>query len=254
MGVELISVGSQAPWYTKVSPPVIRGLEGWFCFDTDISRIGFNRAPGKPDASIIGSPTVFSNYARFTGLSHYLNTGISETADMTILCVGKAAAAVPASASPSGDATTPMYCGTYSGSGTIVEGYSSTYGIALHHNAPTYQSFTAARSDGPGSVTSAQAQITSDVPTDWGLRVGRTGQNVLSYTNNLTTNKPRSNTSSTIRVPSNRTLRIGGGYTNFAAQVDISQIVIFSVALTDAEISQIAALMRTRAARLGITV
>ena len=254
MGVELISVGSQAPWYTKVSPPVTRGLEGWFCFDTDISRIGLNRAPGKPDATIVGSPTVFSSYARFTGLSHYLNTGINETADMTILVVGKAANAIPAGAAATGDATTPMYCGTFFGPGTIVDGYPSTTGIGLHHNAPAVQVLTAGRSSGAGLTTSAQAQIAADVPTAWGLRVGRTGKDTLNFTENLTTNKSQANPTSTIRVPSNKTLRIGGGYMNFAAQVDISQIVIYSVALTDGEINQIATLMRKRAARLGISV
>ena len=84
MGLKLISPGSLAPWYTKVIPPVTRSLEGWFCFDTALERIGYNRAPGKGNAKLVGIPTVFATHARFKGGLNYLETLIAETDQFTV--------------------------------------------------------------------------------------------------------------------------------------------------------------------------
>ncbi|CNH15967.1 hypothetical protein [Yersinia intermedia] len=253
MGVELISVGSVAPWYTKVSPPVIRGLEGWFCFDTDISRIAFNRAPGKSDAVIVGLPVVNDKFSRFKGLSNYLNTNIPESTEMTVFVVGKSAVNLPEQSIPANYAGYPMYFGNYPGGDSTVPGH-TTYGCGLFHDTPTKLSMTASRlSAGTGLATSAQAQIT-DTPSAWGLRVVRVGEGVKTRTMNLTTGVAGEYAAITQRLPSTHTLRIGGAYSTFTGEVDISQIVIYSAALTDEEIAAVASLMRVRSARLGITV
>ena len=113
---------------------------------------------------------------------------------------------------------------------------------------------TASRlSAGTGLATSAQAQIT-DTPSAWGLRVVRVGEGVKTRTMNLTTGVAGEYAAITQRLPSTHTLRIGGAYSTFTGEVDISQIVIYSAALTDEEIAAVASLMRVRSARLGITV
>ena len=89
MGIKLVSPGALAPWYTKVIPPVSRGLEGWFCFDTAIERVGFNRALGKSNAKVIGAPVVFSTHARFKGGSNYLETAIAETPISQLLSLAR---------------------------------------------------------------------------------------------------------------------------------------------------------------------
>lgn len=249
MGVELISVGSQAPWYTKVSPPVTRGLEGWFCFDTDINRIGFNRAPGKKDATIVGLPVVTENYARLKGLANYLTTDINESTDMTILIISRAAS-IP-NGTP-GD-TTPMHFGNYLGPSAIA-GYTTSYGISLYNQTSDKMTGAATRDNGTGSAVTSAGAIQTETIANWNLRVLRTGNGVTTDYINLTTNTKLSSANTNIRVPSTNKLRIGSGYTTFAGTVDVSHMIAYSVALTDAEISQIAALMRKRATRLGISV
>ncbi|MDA5495395.1 hypothetical protein PGS50_19355 [Yersinia intermedia] len=254
MGVELISVGSVAPWYTKVSPPVIRGLEGWFCFDTDISRIAFNRAPGKSDAVIVGLPEVNGSFTRFKSLSNYLNTNIPESVEMTVFIVGKSPVAIGEPSVPANHVPHPMYFGNYPGGNSSVSGY-TTYGCGMFNDGPARLAMTASRiSSGTGSATSAQASITTDNPTAWGLRVARFGEMTKTRVQNLTTGAFGEYAATTQRLPSVNPLRIGGAYSTFSGEVDISQIVIYSAALTDEEIAAVASLMRVRSARLGITV
>ncbi|HDW3220055.1 TPA: hypothetical protein RMM45_004235 [Escherichia coli] len=253
MGVELISVGTPAPWYTKVSPPVTRGLEGWFCLDTDISRIGFNRAPGKADAVIVGVPAVNADSARLKGLTNYLSTDVTESADMTVLVISKAVS-IPDGAPATAGETTPMHFGSYSGVPALPGYPNNSYGISLFNTYPDRSNVGAARDDGTGSgITSAQTFQTETIH-NWNLRVIRTGDSVTTDFINLTTNRKTSSTVTTRRVPTGNKMRIGSGYSQYSGTVDVSHIVFYSVALTDSEISQIAALMRARAARLGITV
>jgi hypothetical protein len=72
--------------------------------------------------------------------------------------------------------------------------------------------------------------------------------------NNLTAGTSATGALSTLRVPADRAFRIGSAYANFGAEVDISQVIIHSARLTDDEVTAIAAVMRKRAARLGIAV
>ena len=124
MGIKLVSPGALAPWYTKVIPPVSRGLEGWFCFDTAIERVGFNRALGKSNAKVIGAPVVFSTHARFKGGSNYLETAIAETPDLTIIVVGKASGPLGGT----GTSTAVPYVGNYGGASNGLSG-----GVELYH-------------------------------------------------------------------------------------------------------------------------
>jgi hypothetical protein len=255
MGIKLISKGSVAPWNSKVIPPVTRGLQGWFTFDTDVSRFALNRAPGKPDAVMIGNPTAFTTHGRFKGLVNFLETQFSETVDQTIIVVGKAVSAIPANASATGDANTPAYAGNYYGS-SATEGFTgNVYGSSLFHSAPATLSGNGARSGGVNNPVNAIADLASEVPTAWGIRAIRVAEAPGTNTVfNLTRGVSSSNALITSRVLAATKLRIGSAHRNFGGEVDISVVAVYAAALTDAEITQVAEAMRKRMARFGITV
>ncbi|MCE1053433.1 MULTISPECIES: hypothetical protein [Pseudomonas putida group] len=66
--------------------PVKSGLEGAFLFGDGGAQIGRNYAPGKANAVVVGSPQAMNGYTTFNETG-YLESGISETAEMTIIIV-----------------------------------------------------------------------------------------------------------------------------------------------------------------------
>ena len=254
MGLRIIATGTLAPWNTKILSPVPRNLEGWFEFDTDAARIGWNRAPGKASASIIGIPAIAASHARFKGLENFVQTAIKETAELTVLVVGKAAAAIPGGASISGDASTPAYVSSYNGPSTNPAYPGTSTGASLYHVATTTMTGTGARDNSSGALATGSQILSGETPTSWGLRVLRLSSSSPIVVNNLTTSASATGSLSTLRVPADRAFRIGSAYANFGAEVDISQVIIHSARLTDDETAAIAAVMRKRAARLGIAV
>ncbi|AIR90238.1 hypothetical protein [Pseudomonas cremoricolorata] len=246
MGIKLVSPGALAPWYTKVIPPVSRGLEGWFCFDTSLDRIGYNRASGKANARLVGVPSVFSTHARFKGGVNFLETAIAETEEFTVLVVGKAAGPLGGT----GTATAVPYVGNYAGASPGLAG-----GLQLYHISDTTLTGQANRlnSTGDGS-TSAQSQI-SDVAANWGIRCLRSSGSGGNQTWNLTTGVKGNQQLTTKRLLASVPLRIGGTYAStFGGESDVSHVAVYSVALTDDEITVVAAAMRKRMARLGVIV
>ena len=255
MGLKLISKGSVAPWNSTVIPAVTRGLEGWFTFDTDISRFSLNRAPGKLDALLTGTPTAFATHGRFKGLVNFLETQIVETANMTMVVVGKAVNAVPSGASPSGDANTPIYVGNYFGD-SATEGYlGNVYGTSLFHAAPATLTGNGARESGSGGIMTGAVDLLDELPTAWGIRAVRASEAPAgNAVFNLTRGVMTLSGAVTPRLLANTKMRIGSAHRNFGGDVDISAVAIYSVALSDGEIHQVADSMRKRMARLGITV
>lgn len=253
MGIKLIANDTIAPWYTKVIPPVTRGLEGWFTFDTDVSRFGFNRAVGKPDASVIGSPVAYATHGRFKGLSNYLLTQIAETNELTIIVVGKAVNAIPAGASSTGDANTPFYAGNHRGE-VMTPGYTTAYGSAIYHNKPTATTGGGNRDNGSGGSSNFSIDLTGEEPINWGIRTLRIAPDGVDSITNSTRGVKQTRTTATTRVLSANKMQVGSGTTGFAAEVDISAVAFYSVALTDAELASVVSAMRKRMTRLGITV
>lgn len=255
MGIEIISVGSPAPWYTKVAPPVVRGLEGWFNFDTDISRVGFNRVEGKADGVIVGAPVVAAAYATFTGLSAFVQTAITESIEQTVILVSRANTTIPGGASVFGDANTPMHAGTYEGASANSTYPGTVPGAAVYQTEQTTTTFMASRRNAGDTATTGDVlSLTGETATNWGLRVLRTSSGAGNKLNNLTLGSVVTSTLISLRIPTTNTWRIGSGYTGFAGPVDVSQCIIFSTLLTDEEIAALAVPIRARAARLGITV
>lgn len=248
MGLKLTSPGALAPWYTKVIPPVIRNLEGWFCFDTALERIGFNRAPGKGNAKLVGNPTVFGTHARFKGGANYLETLIAESVKFTVLVVGK----TPGPLGGTGTPTAAPYVGNYAGASSNPLG---SGGMCLYHQTDTTLGGQAWRVNSTGDGTTSSQATANDTSSAWGLRVlrsdGVNGTKVMNLTTGISSNQPLATT----RITATSPLRIGGVYgTTFLGETDISHVVVFSDALTDDEINQVAAVMRRRMARLGILV
>lgn len=255
MGSTITAPGVTAPWNSKVRPAVSRGLEAWFTFDTDAARFGFNRAMDKGNAAIIGAPQAFAAHGRFKGLTNFLQTQASETADQTLIVIGKAAAPIPAGASGGGDANTPYYVGNRYGA-SIPAGYTGVaLGTSLYHRNPATLTATGGRMTTDGTNADIGAlDLSADVPTDWGIRVMRVAANGVSVVQNITRGLRRDGTLATARVLSDAKHRIGSATTGFGAEVDISAVAIFSSFLTDSELAQVVALMRKRMSRLGITV
>lgn len=248
MGLKLISPGALAPWYTKIIAPVTDSLEGWFCFDTALERIGFNRAPGKGNARIIGNPTVYSTHARFKGGANFLETLVSEPEKFTVLVVGK----VPGLLGGTGTPTAAPYIGTQAGESSSPLGPG---GMALYHITDTTFTGTAWRVTADGTGTTSSQANANDTPTTWGLRAlrcdGVNGTKLINLTTGISSIQPLA----TPRVRSTQPLRIGGVYgTTFLGETDISHVVIYSRALSDDELALVAAAMRKRMLRLGITV
>lgn len=248
MGLKLTSPGALAPWYTKTIPPVTRALEGWFCFDTALERIGYNRAPQKGNARMIGQPTVFATHARFKGGVSYLETLIPETAAMTILVVGK----LPGALGGTGTTTAAPYVASLSGA---TANPSLPGGVALYHTTDTTLTANANRMNSAGDgYTTGQANM-ADNPTNWGLRMLRTSSAGGTRVSNLTTGAFANQSLATNRLVTTVPLRIGGTYAStFLGETDISHVAIYSDALTDDEVALVAAAMRKRMARLGIAV
>lgn len=252
MGVLLVATGAVAPWNSKVALPVMRGLEGYFTFDTDVARFGFNRAPGKLDAIVTGAPLAFPTHGRFNGQSNFLTTKIQETVEQTIIVVGKSAAAVP---SGGAQADQPFYVSNNYGSAVNppYTGQVAT-GVTLSHPDNNRLSASGARDNGSGAPTSGSVSLTATPSNSWAIRAARVASGGVNTAMDLTVNTSAAGANANARVINDKMFRIGGAALNNSALVDISAVAIYSVALTDAEIQLVAGVMRKRMARLGIVV
>ncbi|WP_410480679.1 hypothetical protein ACJ70E_15795 [Pseudomonas plecoglossicida] len=247
MGIKLIAKDTIAPWDSKVVPPVTRGLQAWFTFDTDAARFSLNRAIGKPNADVVGAPVAYATHGRFKGLANYLKTQVPETAEMTIVAVGRLVSL------PTGSANGAMLVSNFSGN-AVTPGYTGTAtGVSLYSDGANFKG-TGCRDNGSGGMDTATATDATDTPTDWAIRAVRTQPSAINKYFNLTKGTSATNASVRARVLSDSMFRIGSATGNFAGEADISAVAIYSVALTDDEIRQVADAMRKRMTRLGISV
>lgn len=247
MGLKLIANDVLSPWHTKVVPPVTRGLEGWFTFDSDASRFSFNRAIGKSDAAVVGAPVAYATHGRFKGLTSYLQTAIEETDEQTLIVVGKSVVA------PTGAADGAFYVGNYQGNSKSPGYTGAAFGTSIFHSASTAVTGGSSRDNGSGGISSAQVLLTG-TPTTWAIRAVRTKSGVPTDVYNLTAGTKASSSSALARVIADTKHRIGSATGSFSGEVDISSVAIFSKYLAEDELFQLASVMRKRMARLGISV
>lgn len=78
--------GDGYPSLYGFSIPVLNGLEGAYLFGEGVSQMSRNYAPGKPNATVVGTPVSGQGFATFSETG-YLNTGIIEGPDMTMITV-----------------------------------------------------------------------------------------------------------------------------------------------------------------------
>jgi hypothetical protein len=256
MGVLIVAQDTLAAPTSKIISPVQRGLEGYFTFDTDASRFAVNRAPGKPNAAVVGTPVAFATHGRFKGNANFLQTQIAEVANMTLIVVGKAVSAVPDGSSGSGDANTPMYAGNFR-STVVTPGYTGVAGgVAMGHVSSTTMTGFGGRDNGSGALSSGIITLAAEAPTTWAIRAIRARQNGATTIQNVTTGTRSDSASTTLRTLNDLKMRIGsgGGSSGFAGEVDVSMAIFASVTWTDAELALVVEQIRARMTRLGITV
>jgi hypothetical protein len=249
MPTVITAYNTQAPWYSPVLPIVTRGLVGWFTFDTDASRFGVNRVLGASAAVVFGAPTAYATHGRFKGNVNYINTGIKETTEMTLIAVCRAVSV------PTGAADGIIFVGNIGGS-AITPGYEglSAFGVSIYMSTPDVLSGSACRDNGSGSTTSAGATISNEVQTDWAIRAVITAQVGGTIVKNLTQGTSGKRDSTATRVLSDAPFLIGSAPTSYTGESDISAVAVYSVALTDDEIAKVASQMRIRTTRLGLSV
>jgi ribosomal protein L24 len=249
MGIKLIARDTTAPWTSVVVPPVTRGLEAWFTFDTDAARFTFNRAMGKPNAILVGAPVAYPTHGRFKGLSNYLQTPIAETDEQTIFAVYKCVL------TPTNDATSGYVVGNFRGKSRTPgrEGQDSS-GVTLYAPASGLVG-KVSRHNGAGAVAFDDILGTGMTPaTSWSLRAIRTKSGQVSKVFDFTAGVSIEGVTTAARDLADTKLRIGSGTAFISGECDISSVAIYSSYLTDDEIAQVAAVMRKRMTRLGVAV
>lgn len=251
MGTKITSVGTRAPWNSRILPPVTRGLEFWFDADTEIRRGAFNRAMSKPAGTITGTPAAAATYISMSPGTGYVATQTQETIECTLFTLAK---------TQNVDAPT-MFVSSFSSAvnPALAPGYSgASFGMSIYSKAAGDMLWSACRDNGSGGLTSSGISLAgSKKSNEWAIRVMRVAADKTTAWDK-TTGLTAASANRLTRVPATDPIRVGSpvGSANQAAYpgvVDISQAIYYSAALTDAEIDQIVEVMRKRAARLGIT-
>ena len=231
-----------------VTPPIARGLQGWFTFDTSSGSFGRNRAKGKNNAQIVGAPVAYASHGRFKGGLNYLITDISDSDEITIMVVGRAVI------TPTSVTDGALLVGGYVGT-------SQTPGITgnatcgnLFFNNGTSVIASASRNGGAGTSSAGSVTVAGTSPTSWAIRAMRAKTGDVTKVFDLTAGVSNVGTSILQRALSNTKMRIGSATMDFTGESDISVVGIWATYLSDAEIEQNAELMRNRMQRLGISV
>lgn len=252
MGVKIIANDTVAPWNSKVVPPVTRGLEAWFTFDTDAARFAVNRAIGKPSAAVVGTPVAFAGYGRFKGNADYLVTQVKDADAITLFAV------VRAVVGPTGDDDGVCVVSTYAGFSAVPElpGYAGGTSLLLR-SALGMSAGSPRSSGGVPTVAEIVGTNSAGVPTTWRLLAMRAKSGDVTKVFDLTNNLTVSGANTSQRPFINGVFRIGSpasAATKFMGSSDISAVAIYSAYLSDTEVAAVAGAMRKRMVRLGITV
>ena len=251
MGTKITSVGTRAPWNSRILPPVTRNLEFWFDADTEVRRAAFNRAMGKANGALTGLPIAAATHVSMSPATGFVATGVKESIELTAFVLAKA----------QNPATATMFVSSYSSAvnNALAPGFTGTsFGMSIYGAATGSVTFAACRGNGTGGMTSAGATLAGARSSDqWAIRVLRVAANkTTAYDKTAGVSADNANTNQ--RAPATEPVCIGSvaGSVNpalYAGVADVSQAILYSAALTDAEIDQVVEMMRKRAARLGIS-
>ncbi|KEX91598.1 hypothetical protein HA62_23365 [Pseudomonas putida] len=228
----IVLPGDNYPSIFGFNIPVTSGLEGAYLFGDGLNQVGRNYAPGKSNAMVSGGPVAGGGFASFG--SGYLNTGISETADMTIISVCRDSSGF---ADPQ-----PGFVGNNI---SLVAG-----GVAL----ATGSGGAALRGQAVKDALSDYATVAATT-SNFVLVAYRARSSVASQISNLTSGVSAVAASTGVRTIDPSPILVGRlPSLNFQGPNDQAVCLIYSRALTDAELSLVAAWVRGYCTSKGITV
>lgn len=251
MGTKITSVGTRAPWNSRILPPVTRNLEFWSDADTEVRRAAFNRAMGKANGALTGLPIAAATHVSMSPTTGFVATGVQESIELTVFVLARA----------QNPAIGTMFVGSFSSpvNNALAPGYAGTsFGMSIYGTATGSVTFAACRDNGTGGMTSAGASLAGARSSDqWAIRVLRVSANkTTAYDKTAGVSADNANTNQ--RAPATEPVRIGSpvgsaSQASYPGTSDVSQAIFYSTALTDVEIDQVVEMMRKRAARLGIS-
>ena len=204
----------------------------------DITKLKKDFGTGLESSVVAGSPTLSSSNALFTGFTDYVSTDTSDSDALTIFTIAKR---------PTTDYSLNALAVSNNASGDI--------GVSIIWNSSGNIAFAAARDNGSGGSTSAQATLLGVGTNQWAFVCGETSSSTKNTITDLKlgTVAEASNLNSR-RIGANK-LRLGGAYINtYNGSINHFMTVVFNRLLTSTEKNTVIAAMRKLALHVGITV
>jgi hypothetical protein len=198
------------------TPPIVDGLLGWYLLGGDAAASRKNWAPGGADATVTGTPTYNAASAVFTS-ANYIDTGIIDTAALTLIAIGK----------PAG-ASNVAYVASYL---NTTNTYAMLYGATSRFRAGGFFTDTnIAISSAIAQTDLARfeliAQTIANGPPAQKLYWPRRSEIVVSA--------PASP-----KLAGSRTLLIGKAYATFANTTEMAAAAVYNRALSEQEILEV---------------
>ncbi|MEN5176297.1 hypothetical protein [Brevundimonas diminuta] len=210
------------------TPAVSDGLQGVFFLNESVEKARRNLVVGRAAASVFGAPEVLPGMLRMKAGTNYLQTDIQETAEMTILVVGKCPDTM------ADNAHRGVYVSNFGSASTTAV---ASYGVGLHVESATRVVHTATRYSNAESTagTSGAAGSSAQNPAALAFLVGRT-RDTRTEMNNLTQALSTAGNYTFPRYLSQGAMRIGSNYAaSWQGLSDIGFVAIYNRFITDAE-------------------
>lgn len=210
----------------------------------DTTKVVRNFAKDKNDATLIGNPTITSNYTSVSAGNGF-QTDVADSADFTMFVIARSTDTNAASA------TRPFFIGT--SNGAVVGGTAAVYGTALIVGSITGFSFQCARGNSTADQVTGTVSISSATPNNWNLIWVRSS-GLKTKLRSETANVEAETTFTLPRLLQQNKVKIGTNSTASNGKGDIFRAVVFNRALTDDEISKVVVQLKAHATARGITV
>lgn len=248
--VDLINANADAFAYARViRPPVTDGLEFWNYYGgaSDMRR---NLAPNKPAAIPVGDPTGGDFYIRCVGMTDYIQTAAEASAQFTLIAVAKAV--MP----DAGNAPMISNTGSMSQTGKVTTTGGAIYlnDVTPGNNLMRLSAMQAANNGGANQMVVASTDDFDASAPGVRMFTGRCEADGDRIAKIMGTTLTRG-TNSALPAMLGQPYRIGSQYTSGGVGiVDIYAAIIYSRALSDAELDTVYDFVRTFYARRGITI
>ncbi|WP_041414661.1 hypothetical protein [Serratia liquefaciens] len=239
--------------------PVMNGLMGHNILGGTLAQSKKNGLRGAGDLSVVGSPTISSNYVSFTGTTAYMQSALMQQPQHTLICVAR-------SSSTFADAAhQPMFISTFSGQNVDYPVY-STQGLSMYvanSGFPAPKGKLTAISGAyptatPANATAKTQQIDQVDFSSFRLFIldqSTTGITINDITG-ATANIEAPYTAGTASARSTRPFAIGGpaNPVSYTGVCDIAYWAIYNRTLTSTEKSSIITWLRAYYSSVGINI